>query len=356
MVLLAVLLALLGVGVLVTTLFDAIIPAARGVRMRWSSLRAQFALSEATTDAVVRTPLPWLEPGDADTVSVIPAPDVRATVRRVAIGLPFVLARTEATARGQGAPSWGAARADVLLRRVTDARLAATALLAREAVTVDSGVVIAGVATAPAPWSGCPVEPVGAALRMVDSTRLVGGVRATIVGTPAAGVPVDSMAIDSLRTVEVALRRGAVRATTGTLAHPMPASTGTRCDLAADNWGEPGRLTSSAHACRGYAPVVVITPVGGTVTVDREARSQGALLIDGDLRVDAPLTHTGVLFVLGGIDATRAPLRVLGAVIATGDVQLSRGSVLSYSRCAAEGALLAAAPLVAVTPGGWSQP
>ncbi|MCU0636743.1 MAG: hypothetical protein MUE41_17870, partial [Gemmatimonadaceae bacterium] len=113
----AVLLALVGVGILVTSSLGAIIPAARGVRMRWAATRAQLAATSAGADPRVLAAFPWLEPGDSNVVALPAASDVRATAARVALSVPFVGARVVAHAWGQGTPLDGMASGWALLRR-----------------------------------------------------------------------------------------------------------------------------------------------------------------------------------------------------------------------------------------------
>jgi hypothetical protein len=192
-------------------------------------------------------------------------------------------------------------------------------------------------------------------VRLASFADLVADTTATIVGSPALALA-DSAARDSVRVLVDALRRDATLFTTRDVARPRPAATAGVCVTSADNWGEPSRALSAEQPCRGYAPTVHAVPRGGRLALDAPSRVQGALVVDGDLVLDAALDVTGLLVVDGAIDASRAPLRVLGSVVVRGAVHLGRGSVLSYSRCAATGAVLASAPLVPAGSGSWLAP
>jgi hypothetical protein len=64
----------------------------------------------------------------------------------------------------------------------------------------------------------------------------------------------------------------------------------------------------------------------------------------------------GILVVRGTVDATAAPIRVQGTLLALGSVALGRGSRVAFAQCAMEGAQLAAAAVAPIGNGGWLQP
>jgi hypothetical protein len=352
----AVILAMLGVGVLLTTAFAVVIPDHRATRARWAAHRALQAAGSTVATPEGRTPFPWLEAGDSIVVALSLPDGARAQLTRIVLAPPFITTRVVAEAAGQGSVATARAQATALGRRALAAPLPTAALLAIGTVTLDSGVVLSGAPIAPPAWSGCPPDARSAALRMVDSAQLIGSAQAILVGAPAIGAAIARATADSIdRTVTALLRTVTLRLAVDE-ANPAPAEQHGRCELSSHNWGEASRSVGAVWPCRGYAPVVHVTPPSGTLRIDAPSRSQGTVVVDGNLALRASMDVLGILVVRGTVDATAAPIRVQGTLLALGSVALGRGSRVAFAQCAMEGAQLAAAAVAPIGNGGWLQP
>lgn len=120
---------------------------------------------------------------------------------------------------------------------------------------------------------------------------------------------------------------------------PAPTVSAGRCMNGAENWGEPLDSTSS---CFTHAPLVYVP---GDLTIDG-GRGQGVLLVDGRLVIDGAFTYSGQIVVRRGIETRADAISISGAVYAwrttsdssqtradRGDVVLTHGASLRYSRC-----------------------
>jgi hypothetical protein len=354
--LVAVVLALLGISVLLSTVFAMTAPMHRTERIKWAALRAQLGAAASLAENDLRAPWPWMEAGDTAARDVTPAVDTRVRAQRLALHLPFVAWRLTARATGQGSTGTAGTELLVLGRRTVAHRLPAAALLATATVQLDSGVIISGAPVANPPWSTCAQEQRAAAVRLADSSQLAGAAHAIIVGTPAYGASLDIAVVDSITQAINALNAGRTLTLTADSLAGEPIALHGVCTPSSTNLGEPRRTLGAVDPCRGYAPVAHVTPAWGTVVVYRPSRAQGAVLVEGNLELRAPLEITGLLLVRGSLDASMAPLLINGTVVALGPAHLSRGSRLAYAECAAIGAQLSAAPIRPVSPGGAMPP
>jgi hypothetical protein len=352
--LLAVVLTLLGISVLLTTMYAVVLPQHRGERTRWAALRADLSVVRALADSSLTAPWPWIEGDDNEVDTQNPEPGLRTQGQRVALQLPFVAWQLQSQATGQGAPDGGGAFALVLGRRTLNDPLPAAAMLAIAPVQLDSGVIVSGAPVAPPAWTTCATESRSAALRLTDPTHF-SGAQAIVVGAPPIGSALHASAQDSIGRSIAALERGVTMAFASDTLVGEPTALGGRCVRSVNSLGEPRRIGGS-EPCRGYAPVVRVRSSWGTVVVPRAARMQGALIVDGSLELRAPLEVTGVLVVRGALDASRAPLTVSGTLITHGPAHLGPGSRVAYAQCAALGGQLSAAPIRPMTRGGVMQP
>jgi cytoskeletal protein CcmA (bactofilin family) len=82
---------------------------------------------------------------------------------------------------------------------------------------------------------------------------------------------------------------------------------------------------------------------GPSIAITGPSAWQGLLVLDGNATVTGALHVTGVLVVLGSLDAAAAQLTVQGAVVAAdtnaGGVTLGAAGAVRYDRCAVQLAL-----------------
>lgn len=116
------------------------------------------------------------------------------------------------------------------------------------------------------------------------------------------------------------------------------------------NWGDPVNVGS---ACANYFPIIHIQ---GDASLQSGSRGQGMLLVDGNLDVRGDFLFHGVIVTQGDFNAQGAGNRVYGAVMASNvDFNVQKGvgaSVLDYSSCAIQRALLNSSDLARVRPLG----
>jgi hypothetical protein len=104
---------------------------------------------------------------------------------------------------------------------------------------------------------------------------------------------------------------------------------------------------------------VVVAP-GPSLTLRGPARSQGVLLVDGDLHVEGDVEHAGLIVVRGAVRARGGALRVRGALMAAntsgrGATIIGPGSRVSYSSCAVGRALVAASRPTPIRRRSWME-
>lgn len=134
-------------------------------------------------------------------------------------------------------------------------------------------------------------------------------------------------------------RRADVQLAADATMTPAPIVAGGTCTDDASNWGEPN---DAASPCGARAPLVYAP---GDLTI-AGGRGQGALLVDGRLVIAGPFTYSGQIVVRRGIETRGAAISISGLVsawratsdssftrAARGDVVLTHGTVLRYSRC-----------------------
>ncbi|MEX0935721.1 MAG: hypothetical protein WD013_02375 [Gemmatimonadota bacterium] len=114
------------------------------------------------------------------------------------------------------------------------------------------------------------------------------------------------------------------------------------CDYGAPlNWGSP---TEPESPCGGYFPVI---HVPGDLILAGEGAGQGLLLVDGDLRIEGAFEFYGLVAVRGGLwleGTATSGSEIFGAVEAEDlereGVRLSGATLIQYSRCALDRAIL----------------
>ena len=135
----------------------------------------------------------------------------------------------------------------------------------------------------------------------------------------------------------------------GTINNTAPVSVGSVCSTdVATNWGDPLDPTAP---CGNYFPII---HVPGTVKIQSGGIGQGILLVDGDLDLRGNFVFYGIVIVQGNFETQGSGNRVYGGVLAANadldTQQITGGSVITYSTCAAERAVLNNANLTRPRP------
>jgi hypothetical protein len=213
-----------------------------------------------------------------------------------------------------------------------------TALLSAVDISIGEGVSIAISDT-----SSC-ADSVAAGI--VVSPAVVVTIDPTVPPNQRPTIRVDSSAADSTSYLRIGewswddlVRRADVRLVPDADLEPEPLVAGTECGVQPTNWGEP---TDTASPCASRAPVVYAP---GDLTI-RGGRGQGVLLVDGRLTITGPFTFSGQIVARRGLETHADAISISGAVRAwraasesthtrasRGDVVLTHGTSLRYSRC-----------------------
>ena len=135
----------------------------------------------------------------------------------------------------------------------------------------------------------------------------------------------------------------------GTINNTHPVSIGSVCSTdVATNWGDP---LNPDDPCGNYFPIIHIA---GNVKIQSGGVGQGILLVDGDLDLRGNFVFFGIIIVQGSFSTQGSGNRVYGGVLAgNADLEtetITGGSVITYSGCAAERAVLNNANLTRPRP------
>jgi hypothetical protein len=125
----------------------------------------------------------------------------------------------------------------------------------------------------------------------------------------------------------------------GTINNTEPVEVAGACDTSHwYNWGDPVDPTAP---CGNYFPIIHIT---GDASIQSNGVGQGILLVDGNLHMQGGYTFHGIIIAQGEFSTAGNGNRVYGGVMASNadldDQQITGGSVVTYSGCAVERALL----------------
>lgn len=130
--------------------------------------------------------------------------------------------------------------------------------------------------------------------------------------------------------------------------NPGPSTLDGACHYAdALNWGA---LADPNHPCRDYLPVIhLYGPATSGFEIQAGSSGQGILLVDGDVWVRGGFNWAGIILVNGELRTSGGgggDPQLLGGVVAKGSEletqSLTGNSLISYSSCAIEQAMLAA--------------
>ena len=143
------------------------------------------------------------------------------------------------------------------------------------------------------------------------------------------------------------------------LAVPIGSPVGTRgaCRTAdrPKNWGEPYTGIGTYSQCFNYFPIIYAT---GNVKING-GRGQGILLVDGDIEFAGGVEFYGPVIATGRVRSAGTGGHVYGGVMAQ-NVELdpnviTGNSVINYSACAVQRALMGAGTVRAISERSWAQ-
>jgi hypothetical protein len=288
--------------------------------------------------------LPLFEP--LELSGAIPGAEWAVDIRRLSDRSYFLDARATVVERGMLA---GATRRIGALVKVRTAELTPpAALTTRGNVSVRGTAEVHGENVNPVTWGGVctPTDPsTNAPGVMTDATgNVTTQGSAEITGNPASiqNPDIDATTFQifgDMTWAELTLladKRYAGGNFTGTA--PVLDALGD-CDRGhPSNWGDP---IDPAAPCGNYFPIVHIA---GSAQIQSGSFGQGILLVDGDLDLRGNFTWHGIVIVQGELGTQGSGNRILGGVWA-GNADLDNqalvgGSVVQYSTCAAERAIL----------------
>ena len=250
------------------------------------------------------------------------------------------------------------------------------ALTLQGSLTLSGTAEIDGTDHVPAGWGGScgAAGPAVAGIRSNSSDVTTNGANcaglACVVGTPQLNV--DASVTDETFTnfgstsfAELAAAANIVLGS-GTyngigpdsLAVPGGSPAGTRgaCRVALNrNWGEPYSGAGTYSQCFNYFPIIYAT---GNVKING-GRGQGILLIDGDLEMTGGVEFYGPVIATGRVRSAGTGGHVFGGVMAQ-NVELdpnviTGNSVINYSACAIQRALLGVASVQRIGSRSWAQ-
>ncbi|MDP2957915.1 MAG: hypothetical protein Q8N53_15920 [Longimicrobiales bacterium] len=197
--------------------------------------------------------------------------------------------------------------------------------------------------TTPTPMVSCVVTGSGKT-KVTTCDTVMGG--SNLTGTPA--MVEDSVMTDTTITSFgdmtwaelVAMADKVVTPLGGNINGTGPTYAGSVCNIAdLTNWGDPNDPTT---ACGAYFPIIY--HAGPSLTIQSAGVGQGILLVDGNLDLRGGFVFNGVIIVQGNFETQGAGNRINGGVMASNaqllEQSLVGGSVVQYSKCAVERALL----------------
>ena len=251
-------------------------------------------------------------------------------------------------------------------------RLRIPTIKANAAITAGGSVDITGTAdvvgknTTPPGWTGCSAgsDKVGIVVPTGSKVTLGGS------ATNADGWTTDPLAADSNTYVRYgdetwnSLIAQAVPPGGKTIS-AMPASVqpdtlaNGLCNKSNEsNWGEPWRSgTGYIPGCVNYFPIIYANQ---SITVNKNARGQGIMLVNGDLKIAGGFEWHGLVIVKDDIQRGNGHAAIYGAVMARNEViadgsDLSGTAEYSYSACALERAMRGSAQVVQARSRAWAE-
>jgi hypothetical protein len=298
--------------------------------------------------------------GDTTITDTLPSGIWSVTVANLNNNIYFLNAEGEIT---EGGALWsGATRNIGVVTRYIRANIdPPAALTTRGNTTLKGGAEVHGEDVIPPSWAGyCdPTLTDKTGVLTNDTTNL----STTGIGQVTGGPPYqqDSTIVDSTFTTFgdlewdelVSLAKAEGKDVTGmgtSVSTVLPDSIGTVCRTSTlNNWGDP---RDPGAACGSYFPLIYHG--GPKLTIQSGGYGQGILLVDGTLDLRGDFVFNGLVVVQGNFETQGQGNRIYGAVMASNadfDAQsLVGGSVVSYSTCAVERAILNNSSLSRVRP------
>ena len=251
------------------------------------------------------------------------------------------------------------------------------ALTIRGALTLGGSAEVDGSDHVPTGWGGsCPLASPGVAgIRTntnsinTNGSNCNGNPPACVTGTPPVQVDTSIQAntftqfgatsFDDLAAAATWTLSGTVTGIAPAL-NPLPpgspVGTPQTCRTSlSSNWGEPNTGVGSVAACFSYFPIIYAP---GNLRISG-GRGQGILLVRGDLDLSGGVEFYGPVIVLGNLTSTGTGGHVYGGVMASNaDLDptfITGNSVVNYSNCSVQRALLGAAVARPFALRAWSQ-
>ncbi len=274
-----------------------------------------------------------------------------ALVRRLTPGLFLLEVAPRVSAAGAATREGASVRLGWLLRPAPDSLVPAAAVSIGGRVALGDDVDINGSDEDPSGVAGCPSAGRPIAGVAAETVSVVGS--ASLMGNPPELLRPSGASGLSAGDLDT-FRRLAERATlilAGGSYAIGPATVGTSCDLREPtNWGAPGE---SGAPCGSYVPIILVT---GDLTLNGTV-GQGILLVNGNLRVTAPLTFYGTVIVTGEVDIT-APTEIRG-ILAAAELRSAGDPVtqlkVHYSKCILSNDLEISSSLRPLPSRAWSE-
>lgn len=251
------------------------------------------------------------------------------------------------------------------------------ALTVRGALTLGGSAEVDGTDHVPVGWGGsCPLAaPAVAGIRSntnsinTNGANCNGNPPACVTGSPPVQVDTavnqntftqfGATSFDDLAAAATWQVGGTVNGIAPSL-DPLPpgspVGTPQTCRTSSStNWGEPNGGVGSVTACFDYFPIIYAP---GNLRISG-GRGQGILLVRGDLDLSGGMEFYGPVIVLGNLTSTGTGGHVYGGVMASNadlDPSVITGnSVVNYSACSVQRALLGAAVARPFTLRSWAQ-
>ncbi len=350
--------ALVIVGALVTAGFFA---ASQESRIGYSTQYAAdafFAAERGLNELVGSMPTTFYDAIAADAIvapagfqGVVVVSDGVASEYSVTVrGLGDRLYYVESTGRVTGGGRvGGASRRAAMVVRTLDLDFGAEqALKTYGGINFQGAAAVSGLDDAPSGWAGCSVGTDGPGVLAKDSTTIDTQPNTDIEGDPAVdqdasmssdeftdfgGLDYDRLA--ALADDNYQIPGGTVLNNTA----PSYLSGGACNTFDGRNWGAPA---NQADACASHFPLI---HANGSLTVNSNARGQGILLVDGDLKLSGGYEFYGIVIVKGKLDVGSGGAEIHGSalVLSNADVGVSSGFAgnpeIQFSSCAVERAV-----------------
>jgi len=321
---------------------DAFFAAERGLNELIGSKAMAFYDDSVPDDAIVAA-------DGFQAVSVVSdgvASEYSVSVRGLGDRLFYVESTGRVTGGGRHG---GAARRTGMVVRTLDLDFGAEqALMTYGGINFQGAAAVSGLDEGPSGWSGCPVGADGPGVLAKDSTTIKTKNNTDLEGDPAVDQDtamseedfLDYGGLDYDRLA--AMADDAYQIPAGAVMNMMEPSylSGGACNtFDGDNWGAP---TDPTDACAGHFPLI---HANGDVTINSNARGQGILLVDGDLRLGGGFEFYGIVIVKGRLDIGSGGAEIHGAamVLSYADVGVESGFAgnpeIQFSSCAVERAV-----------------